>query len=450
MENKYAADIAEKEDEQLLQLLQESNQLDDEAILAVLEEIEKRNLHVPGLEQLKKDIAESIETQQRLHEAETTVEAEQRTATDKAKDFLKLFVPRPYYFVTPILADLNILIFIAMVIIGVGIMEPEIQDLLNWGANFGPYTLTGEAWRLFSCMFLHIGLLHLLLNMLALVNIGSMLEPLIGKKQFAIAYILCGLSGSVASLWWDPTRVSAGASGAIFGMFGMFLMVMLLERQLPWTNKKAMLLNVGGVIGLNLMFGLKSGIDNAAHIGGLICGLLLGAVLLLRSGRHVAQTYSSFGNIATVIAGVVVLSAMFLSIPKDKVQFVKVMQSFAGNEAKAMEVFRELVQDSTAATASKFNEPLQQSIALWDESIADLAALQSLEGKEAKQVELMLDYARLRKKSYEMVREDLLENRSWLHPKQQQVLYAISTYLQEIEELSNEDLTEPAPTQSTD
>ncbi|HXC05662.1 MAG TPA: rhomboid family intramembrane serine protease, partial [Bacteroidia bacterium] len=94
--------------------------------------------------------------------------------------FLSIFVPSRGYWVTPIITNLNIGVFLIMVISGVSFTSPSVQSLLDWGANIKALTLGGEPWRLFTCIFLHIGVLHLLMNMYALVYIGLLLEPILG------------------------------------------------------------------------------------------------------------------------------------------------------------------------------------------------------------------------------------------------------------------------------
>ena len=133
----------------------------------------------------------------------------------KIAGIFSIFWPRQGYFVTPIIVNLNILIFILMVISGVDFMEPDTKSLILWGANFKPVTLQGEWWRLLTNIFLHIGILHLLLNMYALLYIGVLLEPYLGKLRFTAAYLLTGIVASTTSLWWHDFTVSAGASGAI-------------------------------------------------------------------------------------------------------------------------------------------------------------------------------------------------------------------------------------------
>ena len=111
--------------------------------------------------------------------------------------------------------------------------------------------------------------------MYALIYIGLLLEPFIGRKNFIISYIVTGLAASVTSLWWNDLVISAGASGAIFGLYGVYIALIttnLLEKDI----KKKILSSMLFFVGYNLLYGLKGGIDNAAHIGGLVSGLVVG------------------------------------------------------------------------------------------------------------------------------------------------------------------------------
>lgn len=191
------------------------------------------------------------------------------------KDFLQVFIPTKDYFFTPILIFLNLLVFVLMTINGTNIISPEAEDLIKWGANERSITLNGEFWRLFSCVFVHIGIIHLIMNLYALIFIGSILEPIIGKYKFIVGYLITGFIASTASLWWNTFSLSAGASGAIFGLFGIFL-ALLTTNYLDKATRKPMLIYIFIYLGLNLMNGLKEGIDGAAHLGGLISGFVIG------------------------------------------------------------------------------------------------------------------------------------------------------------------------------
>ncbi len=197
---------------------------------------------------------------------------------DDIVDMLNYLVPKGHHFATSIILDLNILIFLLMVFSGVHILSPNGMELLQWGANRRFETTGGEWWRLLTSMFLHGGIMHLFLNITGLVIAAIFVEPLLGRKNYFILYILSGLCGSVASIWWYPNTISVGASGAIFGLYGAIL-GLLLTNAFPKGGKKGILLMIGIYVGINLLWGLTGGIDNAAHIGGLLSGAIIGILL---------------------------------------------------------------------------------------------------------------------------------------------------------------------------
>jgi membrane associated rhomboid family serine protease len=197
---------------------------------------------------------------------------------NELKEFIEFLKPKEGYFITPIIIYLNILVFIIMAFAGLGFISFKGQDLLNWGANFRPMTTDGEWWRLLTSTFLHGGLMHLMANMYGLLFVGIFLEPLLGKTKYLVAYLLTGILASCASLWWHDATISVGASGAIFGLYGLFL-ALLLTKVYPPDFGKAFLFSTLIFVGFNLLMGLTGGIDNAAHIGGLISGFIVGLLL---------------------------------------------------------------------------------------------------------------------------------------------------------------------------
>ena len=176
----------------------------------------------------------------------------------------------------------NLLVFLAMVGSGLSLMSgPAPSQMIRWGGNYGPLTLGGEPWRIVTYMFLHYGLIHFGFNMWCLWDLGALAESLYGDWTFAIVYLLCGLGGGVASLWWHPNSVSAGASGAIFGLAGALLASLKLgEFSLPRNMLAGVTRSVVAFVGYNLVLGAMWGrTDNACHIGGLVVGLTLGALI---------------------------------------------------------------------------------------------------------------------------------------------------------------------------
>ena len=182
--------------------------------------------------------------------------------------------------VTRALVGVNFAVFLAMVLTGVSPVNPNIPQLLKWGANWGPLSLHGQPWRVLTSNYVHIGILHIALNMWCLWNLGGLAELIFGGWTLLLTYTLCGLAGSIASLWWHPMVVGAGASGAIFGLAGALIAALYLGK-LPFPRQAfhRTLRSLLAFAGYNLLFGVFGPIDNSAHIGGLVMGLALGAII---------------------------------------------------------------------------------------------------------------------------------------------------------------------------
>ena len=180
--------------------------------------------------------------------------------------------------VTPVLVGLNCLVFVSMLFAGAGLVAPDPAIMVEWGSNFGPQTLGGEWWRLLTSTFLHWGVIHLAFNMWALWSIGLLTERLFGSIHFLVLYLFAGLCGGIASLLWHPTVNSAGASGAIFGVMGaLAVFIFKPETRIAPGIARPIARNALIFIGYNLLNGLThAGIDNSAHVGGLLGGAAMG------------------------------------------------------------------------------------------------------------------------------------------------------------------------------
>jgi len=201
-----------------------------------------------------------------------------KEAQKERRDFIDSLKPKEGYFITPILMYINAGIFLLMVIMGLGFISFDAKDLLSWGANYGPLTKNGEWWRLLTCTFVHGGIMHIFANMFGLWYVGIFLEPLLGRAKYLTAYLLTGILASLTSIWWRDASVSVGASGAIFGLYGVFL-ALLLTKIYSHDFKKSFFISTLIFVGLNLLNGLTGNIDNAAHIGGLLSGFVVGFIL---------------------------------------------------------------------------------------------------------------------------------------------------------------------------
>ena len=181
--------------------------------------------------------------------------------------------------VTLLLIGANLLVFGLMLGNGAGLWHAQNSIQLAWGANFGPATQDGQWWRLGSALFLHFGLIHLTMNLWALWDGGQLVERMFGHLRFIIIYLASGLCGNLLSLVIQGNEaVSGGASGAIFGVYGALLVFVWRERQQLNPGEFRWLFWGGlGFSAVSITLGLIiPGIDNSAHIGGLVAGCLLG------------------------------------------------------------------------------------------------------------------------------------------------------------------------------
>lgn len=219
--------------------------------------------------------------------------------------------------VTPTIIGINVAVFLVMLFAGADLMSGDVQVAERFGANYGPLTWNGEPWRLITSAFIHFGIIHLAFNMFALYNGGLWTERLYGSARFATIYLLSALSGSVASSCWDASRLSAGASGAVFGVFGALLVFFVRRRnELPLHLLKGVR---NGAISL-CVYSLAMGavlpfVDNAAHIGGLLGGAASGWLLVRPfepAARAVARPWQVAGAIGAVCAALVVLAKLML------------------------------------------------------------------------------------------------------------------------------------------
>lgn len=238
---------------------------------------------------------------------DTMIAAQQQVKQAGEVDKVMNFSKSNLYITYGIVA-LNVLVFVFMAASGVDLFAPKSVDIIKWGANYAPLTLSGDWWRLISCVFIHIGFIHLAFNMYALYMVGVYLEPMLGKTRYAVAYLCTGVFASLASLWWHKVPVpSAGASGAIFGMYGVFL-ALLSTNLIPKQIRNGLLQSIGIFVVYNLAYGMKSGIDNAAHIGGLLSGFVIGYLYytsLKDKGIQKKQTVVIAASVIVTIAATV-------------------------------------------------------------------------------------------------------------------------------------------------
>ena len=188
----------------------------------------------------------------------------------------------------------NMIVFLVLSVMG---STQSTSFMLQHGACYTPLILEGEYYRLFTGMFLHFGLTHLLYNMVCLLSLGDLLETIVGPVRYLVIYLLGGIAGSLLSLFRglhsEIPAVSAGASGAIFAVIGALLSIVLRLRN---GQSRSMSKRLALMAGLMILQGfMERGTDNAAHIGGFAAGFILGMILWRRprqSGKRDTGAWS--------------------------------------------------------------------------------------------------------------------------------------------------------------
>jgi len=249
--------------------------------------------------------------------------------------------PRPSWASSPatyLLVGINCAVFVAMVASGVSIGSPNTEQLIHWGANnAGSVLINGEWWRIITAMFVHVGILHLATNMWCLWNLGLLAEPLMGSSGVLAAYLLTGAAGNLLSTdlnWLWPIRdgaggvffpAGAGASGAVFGIAGALIVLLKSNRlPIPQAELKRLRKSVIYFAVLNLVLGFSinvgthfigSGlnIDNMAHLGGFVCGLVLAAPMVPRIGSPRASFQGRLRLAIGLVMGLLILFGFYLA-----------------------------------------------------------------------------------------------------------------------------------------
>lgn len=252
----------------------------------------------------------------------------QQTLYEKNQERKELFsYGKPL--ITYFLLIINIIMFALLEIKG---GSTNVENLIIFGAKYNPAIIDGEWWRLISSMFLHVGFLHLAMNMLALYYLGTAVERIFGSSRFILIYFLAGLGGSLTSFVF-MSNVSAGASGAIFGLFGALLFFGVIHKRL---FLQTMGRNVLSIVAINIVFGfVVPQIDISAHLGGLIAGFLAAAIVQLpKKGKITHQLYAFIAYI--VISAGLVIFGLQNSVNQITYQLIKIEEYIATEDYEAV------------------------------------------------------------------------------------------------------------------
>ncbi len=197
-------------------------------------------------------------------------------------------------FVTNIIIAINVAVYVVLLILsatiggGIGpLLGTDPNVLVTAGAQVNSLVAQGQVWRIFTAMFLHLNLLHIGLNMLSLFLIGAVVEIFYGKWRYLLIYLLSGIAGGIVTYFVQPDASAVGASGAIFGVFGALGVFYVVNRQALGRYGTGAITNWLFWLGLNLVFGFtNTGIGIWDHIGGLVAGMIIAALLMPRTRRR--------------------------------------------------------------------------------------------------------------------------------------------------------------------
>jgi rhomboid protease GluP len=322
----------------------------------------------------------------------------------------------PHIYVTAAIVAINVAVFLAMTVTGVSAFAPEVPELLAWGANFGPRTLDGEAWRLVTSTFVHIGFLHVALNMAVLWKVGRILELMVGNVCFLAVYAAGGLGGAIASVVWQPWATSAGASGAVFGLLGAVLVFAMLHRNEMPTSIRRQLTSYGvGFFVLNVPFGLfVPHIDHAAHLGGFLGGALAG-LLVARPFDGDVRARRAAQGLATIVL-TVALAGTYVALATPPPDIFAILASSEIPERECMARHNEVFEANHAGKISdeEFARAIHEEVLpRWHAMRVEYEKLQGVDAPEhvdPVRLDRVLEYFQLREKSWQQLVEALRES----------------------------------------
>lgn len=298
---------------------------------------------------------------------------------------------------------------------GAGLWHSNNDVQLAWGANFGPATQDGQWWRLGSALFLHFGLLHIALNMWALGDGGRLVERMYGSLRFALIYFTSGLFGNLLSLVVQGNQaVSGGASGAIFGVYGALLVFLWSERKkLDRHEFRWLFLGGSAFTCVSISLGLiVPGIDNSAHIGGLLAGALAGILFGRRLHENSLHPWLPRAACATLLAGSTGLLLMHLPTPtyrwSEEIAARQEIREFLARESRIQASWQD-IQRQKQASFQELAERIEFEIAEpYEESFEQLSQLKlNQAAPSAAQLKSLRAYSEQRRNSSQALAQQM-------------------------------------------
>lgn len=263
------------------------------------------------------------------------------------------------------LVALNVAVWLLTLVSGAALMQAPAEQMLVWGGNAASEVQRGQWWRLLTAVFLHSGLMHLAMNMAALLCTGPTVERVLGSRRFLLLYLGAGLAGSALSLHFSAQQATAvGASGAVFGVAGALLVAALRHRRFLPTVLSFYTLGGIGLLLLDAMlrgFGSER-VDNAAHVGGLLVGCLLALILPERiSGRHDARQ-AKWRTVAAGAAALAITAIVAFTAPPAKVDVRGGFEAGVAMDRALRDfdmIMARMALEEKAANAGRISQPMR-------------------------------------------------------------------------------------------
>jgi membrane associated rhomboid family serine protease/antitoxin component YwqK of YwqJK toxin-antitoxin module len=249
---------------------------------------------------------------------------------------------------------INILVFVALAVQLQSLSMDTGSDalaILHWGSNVNPLTLGGQPWRIFSSMFLHFGIWHLVVNMYALHSMGTGLEAGTGSLRFVLIYFICGVVANLFSLVLNVFANSAGASGALFGLYGYSLAAFLISNLSDASARKRVMISFVVFVLINGFIAFTASVDVWGHVGGFVGGIFL-AVTQLRLRLLIINWHLALA--------LVVLSSLMFVLPRDQVRYYRLFQEVLKQERITNDYYRHELSDA------ELLDSLSAAVMVWD------------------------------------------------------------------------------------
>lgn len=300
------------------------------------------------------------------------------------------------------LLGLNLFVFVWLAIQQQSLMMKsglDVLAILHAGANLNPFTLGGEPWRIITSMFLHFGIVHLLINMYALYSLGKVLEPASGTARFLMVYFFCGIAAGLSSLIFNLFTISAGASGALFGLYGYRLGAELIGSFQDREKLSSVVINFIIFVVVSAFISAQVNVDLSGHIGGCVAGLVLSVFhykfRLLIENRNLA-------------IALILLSLSMFALPRDQLHYYRIFQRVIKAEKHTNQLYNNNLDDT------QLKDSLASILIEWDSIRTSIHKLQRVPSQLVADTASLIKYVELHKQETSY-RISLIERESYVY-----------------------------------